>query len=265
MPLDTSYGNALRILTTPPPPAKVTYVTIIPGHARGPGRRAAARPARPRQLPRGDAPLAAARSGRLRRARAHTPSLEGFLFPDTYQLYEPLRIRALVDDQLTTFKHEFATVELALRARSPSDPLRRPDHRLADPGRGRDRSRHGARLLGHLQPPAQGSISGSTRPRATRPATTPNPLTRLPDRLALAVEHAQPRRPAADADQQPRAGGDPGGRASAAHQLPVLRRHAVRQRRDDVHRQLPAVPGRLDRLPGGTGRRGGHSPEFCKR
>jgi uncharacterized YceG family protein len=46
-------------------------------------------------------------------APAHTDSLEGFLFPDTYQLREPISIPTLVADQLTSFKKQFATVNLS--------------------------------------------------------------------------------------------------------------------------------------------------------
>jgi UPF0755 protein len=38
--------------------------------------------------------------------------LEGFLFPSTYQLREPISIGALVHDQLTEFKRQFARVGL---------------------------------------------------------------------------------------------------------------------------------------------------------
>jgi UPF0755 protein len=46
-------------------------------------------------------------------APASTHSLEGFLFPDTYNMREPLHIPALVADQLQNFKHKWATVNLA--------------------------------------------------------------------------------------------------------------------------------------------------------
>jgi uncharacterized YceG family protein len=43
----------------------------------------------------------------------HPPqTLEGFLFPDTYQLVDPVKIHALVDDQLRAFKQNFAKVNL---------------------------------------------------------------------------------------------------------------------------------------------------------
>ncbi len=45
-------------------------------------------------------------------APRHTPDLEGFLFPDTYQLVEPVSIQKLVNDQLKTFRQRFAHVNL---------------------------------------------------------------------------------------------------------------------------------------------------------
>src|SRR5205807_3835369 len=45
-------------------------------------------------------------------APASTRSLEGFLFPDTYQLRVPIQVDALVNDQLARFKQQFATVGL---------------------------------------------------------------------------------------------------------------------------------------------------------
>ena len=41
-----------------------------------------------------------------------TQTLEGFLFPDTYNLREPVKMGALIDDQLRRFKQEFATVKM---------------------------------------------------------------------------------------------------------------------------------------------------------
>jgi uncharacterized YceG family protein len=42
-----------------------------------------------------------------------TPSLEGFLFPDTYQVRVPISLGALVADQLAAFKRAFARVNLS--------------------------------------------------------------------------------------------------------------------------------------------------------
>jgi UPF0755 protein len=111
LPVDTTYSNALRILTSPPMKPRVTYVTITEGLSR-------------RQVSdllhaqhvRGSF-IAATRGSRLLDpssygAPHHLASLEGFLFPDTYDVLSPLRIGQLVDDQLTTFKHKFATVNM---------------------------------------------------------------------------------------------------------------------------------------------------------
>jgi UPF0755 protein len=110
--LGMSYGQALKALTTPPPAAKVTNVTIIPGETRV-------------QL---DAILRAQGiQGSYRNATRHspllnptaygapasTPSLEGFLFPNTYQLREPISLSALIADQLKAFKRTFAGVNLS--------------------------------------------------------------------------------------------------------------------------------------------------------
>ena len=95
----------------PPPAVKVTEVTITPGRSR-------------RQL---DGLLASQGvSGSYLRSTVRspeldptaygapkdTPTLEGFLFPDTYQLREPISIPVLVSDQLERFKQQFATVDM---------------------------------------------------------------------------------------------------------------------------------------------------------
>lgn len=111
LPLGTSYGNALSILTTPPPARPVTYVTITEGLARS----QISALLRSQHVP-GNYVVLTRRSPLLDPAQygapRSTPTLEGFLFPDTYQVYEPLRISELVDDQLQTFKKKFATVDL---------------------------------------------------------------------------------------------------------------------------------------------------------
>ncbi len=108
---DMSYGGVLTVLTKAPPAAKVNEVTVVPGKTR-------------RQLDallrsqgvRGSY-LADTRGSYFLRpswygAPRGTGSLEGFLFPDTYQLREPISIAALVADQLKRFRQEFATVNV---------------------------------------------------------------------------------------------------------------------------------------------------------
>jgi UPF0755 protein len=112
---DMSYSAALAALLKGPVLPPSVEVTIIPGKSRY-------------QLDRllhaegvAGSYLAATISSPLLNPRryggpAHPPSLEGFLYPDTYQLPKPLRIAALVADQLTRFKVEMAKVNLAYAA-----------------------------------------------------------------------------------------------------------------------------------------------------
>jgi UPF0755 protein len=106
---DMSYGDVLTILTTPPPAAKVSELTLTEGRTR-------------RQISallhaqgiRGNY-LAQTRHSPLLKPTAYgaprdTPSLEGFLFPSTYQLRDPLRVPGLVADQLKEFRKEYAKV-----------------------------------------------------------------------------------------------------------------------------------------------------------
>jgi uncharacterized YceG family protein len=109
---DMSYGQALAALTTPPPAAKVSNVTIVPGRTR-----AQINALLRSQGFRGSY-LAATRHSPLLDPSAYgaprsTSSLEGFLYPDTYQLREPVTVAALAADQLTQFRKQFATVSLA--------------------------------------------------------------------------------------------------------------------------------------------------------
>jgi UPF0755 protein len=108
---DMSYGAALAVLTTPPPPVKVTNLTIIEGKSRSQINallRAQAIAGSYIVATRHSPLLDPRRYG----APASTPSLEGFLFPSTYQLRDPVTAAALANDQLRTFRSRFATVNL---------------------------------------------------------------------------------------------------------------------------------------------------------
>jgi len=109
--LGMTYGAVLKILTTAPPAARTTNITIVEGRTR----------AQINDLLRSQGVkgsyFAATRRAPLidfaaYGAPRHTPDLEGFLFPDTYQLVEPVSIPKLVHDQLTTFKQQFGHVNL---------------------------------------------------------------------------------------------------------------------------------------------------------
>jgi uncharacterized YceG family protein len=109
---DMTYGAVLKALTTAPPAAKTTNITIIEGRTR------AQINALLRSQGVAGSYFAATRNSPLINFAAygaprHTPDLEGFLFPNTYQLVEPISLQKLVNDQLTTFRQEFARVNLA--------------------------------------------------------------------------------------------------------------------------------------------------------
>jgi peptidoglycan lytic transglycosylase G len=107
-----SFEDAIGILSTPPPAAKTTEVTITPGRTR------TYIAAKLRGEHVAGSYLSATKRSRVLKptaygAPASTPDLEGFLFPDTYQLRVPINIGALVADQLKDFKRRFKTVNLS--------------------------------------------------------------------------------------------------------------------------------------------------------
>jgi uncharacterized YceG family protein len=113
---DMSYADALDALTTPPAAAPVLNVTL----PEGPSRRELAPLVRQAGV-RGDYLAASARSARLDPrdlgAPSRTRTLEGFLFPSTYELRRTqATARRLVDLQLTAFRRNVAQVSFA-RAR----------------------------------------------------------------------------------------------------------------------------------------------------
>jgi len=111
-----TYGDALAALTTAPTAAATIDVTL----PEGPSRRELA-PLVRRAGVRGSYLRASARSPKLTPRNYGAPrgtrSLEGFLFPDTYQLRRRgATARKLVSDQLASFKRRFGSVNLS-RAR----------------------------------------------------------------------------------------------------------------------------------------------------
>jgi uncharacterized YceG family protein len=110
--LGMSYGSVLKILTAKPPPVPVTQITITPGRTR-------------RQIDgllrtqgvKGSYYADTRSSQTLNPSSYGAPkgrnSLEGFLFPDTYQVRKPISIPALVSDQLQDFKRHFGAVNLS--------------------------------------------------------------------------------------------------------------------------------------------------------
>ena len=118
---DMRYGDVLKILTTAPPAAKVTNLTIVEGRTR----RQINALLRSQRID--GSYLAETRRSPLLDPHAYgaprrTPSLEGFLFPSTYQLRDPIRISDLVADQLRTFKAQLAKVKLDYARRHQLTP-----------------------------------------------------------------------------------------------------------------------------------------------
>jgi UPF0755 protein len=119
--LGMTYGAVLKILTTPPAAARTTNITIVEGRTR-----AQINDLLRSQGVKGSYFAATRRSPLINFAAygapRHTPDLEGFLFPDTYQLVEPISIQKLVNDQLRTFKQQFAHVNLGYARRKRLTP-----------------------------------------------------------------------------------------------------------------------------------------------
>jgi UPF0755 protein len=110
LPKGTSYENALHILITAPASKPTSNVTIAPGHSRQ----------QLNKLLRSQGVKGYLQESKHSRlldpthygAPKSTPSLEGFLFPDTYQLFKPVKAKDLIDKQLKQFKIEIAKVNL---------------------------------------------------------------------------------------------------------------------------------------------------------
>jgi UPF0755 protein len=112
MQFDMSYSSALKVLMTAPPAAKVTDLTTTPGQTRihlSHLLHAQHVPGDYLSETRHSPVLNPTQYG----APRHTPTLEGFMFPDTYQLRVPIKLSSLIADQLKRFKQQFATVNLA--------------------------------------------------------------------------------------------------------------------------------------------------------
>jgi UPF0755 protein len=109
--LGMSYHSVLQILTKVPKAAKTSQLTISEGHTR-----AYVSALLRRQKVKGNYLAETRHSPLLDPHRYGAPrrvaSLEGFLFPDTFTLVEPVKASALVADQLKDFKRRFAKVNL---------------------------------------------------------------------------------------------------------------------------------------------------------
>ena len=131
-----SYGAALAALTTPPKAAPVVNITL----PEGPSRREEAAKLKAAGV-KGDYLAATRRSSRLDPrdygAPRSTRTLEGFLYPSTYELKaNQATAGRLVNRQLAAFKDAFAKVGMSARQAQEPQPLRRAHHRVDDRARG---------------------------------------------------------------------------------------------------------------------------------
>ena len=128
-----------------------------------------------------------ARARKLGGCRRSRDTLEGFLFPATYDLKAGATADDLVDRQLDAFRDNFGSINLKAAKRKNLSPLRRGDHRLDD--RARDAVGQGAAAdrVGDLQP-AQASTSRSASTR--RSATTENNWSRAAQGVRARQRHA---------------------------------------------------------------------------
>ena len=115
---DTSYGDVLTLLAKGPPPARKVAITIPEGRSRA---EEAAR-IRTNSNLQGSYLVATKRSRLLNPRRygapRNTPSLEGFLFPATYELKSTAPVADLVGMQLTAFKRAIRRVNMRAARRA---------------------------------------------------------------------------------------------------------------------------------------------------
>ena len=226
---DMSYGTVIDALVKGPSAAKTVDVTIPPGRAI---RQTAAR-LRVAHIPLRGSYLAAARRSPLLNpvsygAPRSTPNLEGFLFPDTYQIRVGSPASDLVARQLEAFKRNFAKVDLrAAKTKNLSayDVLIIASMIEREADLDRERPMIAEVIYNRLKQGIPLGIDATTR-YELNDFTRPFDLLRL--RAPVAVQHAPEQGPPADADRQSGHGVDPGRRPSGQGEAPLLRGQAGR-------------------------------------
>ena len=251
---DMAYADVLDTLEEGVPP-NVVMVTIPEGRSRG-------------EI----APTVRRLEGNYRRATRRSPlldprdygapgprTLEGFLFPATYELKKGQPVRKLVDQQLSTFKQNFAKVDMSYAKRKN---LTRYDvliiaslvEREAPGGEGAADHR-----LGDLQPAQERHPARHRRHHALRRRQLDRAAQAVRAGQPVALQHAGAPEPAARADRQPRPGLDQGGGAPGQDRLPVLRGQAQDLRPPQLRRDRRRVPALRGRVRAARARRPGAS------
>ena len=171
--------------------------------------------------------------------RRGSRSLEGFLFPATYDFTQATTARELVADQLAAFRKAFSTVNLRY-ARSKNltsyDVLTIASMIEKEAVVPAERRLIAAVIYNRLHAQMPLGIDATIRYGLRVPGT--QSLTKA--ELA-SVQHATFPRPAADADREPGASLDPRCRASRARRLPLFRPQAG-QAPSLLHRERRGIP-----------------------
>ena len=167
-------------------------------------------------------------------------TIEGFLFPATYEFFPQTTSRSSSSDQLDAFCENWEKVDLGY-ARSknltPYDVLiiaSMVEKETLSPD---ERQLVSAVIYNRLKAGMTLGIDATTALRARHSRRPSRSVSR--SSRAHAVQHAKHRRPAADADREPGPGVAAGGGAPGEGQLPLLRPQA-RQEAPLLHREHQA-------------------------
>ncbi len=218
-----SYGAAIDALSKPPV-KRVTSVTIPEGYSRS----QAAQLVEEDGL-EGDYMKETVRSKYLNPAKyggKGAKDLEGFLFPDTFEMKPGAPVADLVQLQLQDFQRRIKGVDMSY-AKSKNltvfDVLTIAS--MIEREAGGPAAAQAGRL-GRLQPPARRDSAGDRRDDPLRHRQLRRAADRIGAGRRLALQHAHPLRPAAGPDQQPRDRSDRSRRPSGQVRLPLLREQA---------------------------------------
>ena len=242
---DLSYLAALDALEQGVPP-NVVQVTVPEGRSR--------REIAPlvKRLP-GNYVRATRRSPLLSPRRYGAPgarSLEGFLFPATYELKKGQPVRRLVNKQLTAFKRNFGEIDLSYARRrnlTPYDVLTIASLVEREATLAKERPIIASVIYNRLRQDIRLDIDATTR-FAVKQLDAAAQAVR--DREPVALQHPGGVGPAARADRQPGPRLDPGGGEAGADRLPLLCGGHLRRGPPPLRRHERRVPPLRERVRG---------------
>ena len=190
-------------------------------------------------------------------------SLEGFLFPATYELEKGASVDDLVKDQLDRLRRRTSRRSISRRAKKKNltiyDVVTIASMIEREVQVPKERPLVAAVIYNRL---AQGIPLGIDATLRYDLDNFDKPLTESELQTDSALQHPPGHRPAADADRQPRPRLAEGGRRPGERRLPLLRRQAGHLRRARLHQRLRRVPRRLRQVQLRPRGQGG-SPTDC--